>query len=94
MLTVRKLTSDEVDAMLASNAQKESKSRLVTMGLYDSLVADYTTGEFAEVQLSDGEKKLTVKKQIDKALTRRGLAAVWKRAKRNQSDILRFMVTE
>jgi hypothetical protein len=57
--------------------------------LYDTLVADFSEGEYGEVALGIDEKKPTVKKNILAAFTRRGLNVDWRRGK---ADTLRFQV--
>lgn len=91
MITGRKLTSEEVTALESKKSKKASGARKVMAELYDSLIADYGVGEYAEVTLGEGEKKITVKNNLKRALDRRGLSATWRRGK---ADTLKFQVTE
>lgn len=90
MVTVRKLTTEEVEALATSKVRNTGvRSRMAE--LYDSLVADYSTGEYAEVELGEDEKKVTVRSNLVKALARRGLFAEFRRGK---NDTLRFKVVD
>lgn len=88
MVTVRKLTSDEVTAMEATKERKAS-SRNVIAELYDSILAEYGAGDYVAVALGTGEHKQTVRKHITKALDRRGFSATWTRG---THDTLKFHI--
>lgn len=87
----RKLSADEVTALETRANRRAGSSRSVKEGLYDSLVADFAAGEYGEVQLGVDEKKPTIRKNVAKALERRGLSADWRRGGK---DTLRFQVVE
>lgn len=87
----RKLTAEEVTELQSKQNRQAGTSRLVKDGLYDSLVADFEVGEYGEIALGVDEKKPTVKKNITKAFTRRGLNLDWRRGK---TDTLRFQVLD
>lgn len=89
MITGRKLTAEEVEALQAKQARKAGNSRLVKQELYDTLVAGFEANEYGEISLGVDEKKPTVKKNVVKAFERRGLKVDWRRGK---ADTLRFQV--
>lgn len=85
----RKLTQEEVTELQAKKNRQAGNSRLVKQELYDTLVASFEAGEYGEIALGVDEKKPTVKKNIAKAFSRRGLNLDWRRGK---ADTLRFQV--
>jgi hypothetical protein len=90
MVTVRKLTSDEVTA-LTEKKEKGESSRSVIAALYDSMLAEYKAGDYVAVALGEGENKPTVRKHITRALARRNLCAKWRRG---TADTLKLHVID
>lgn len=75
MPTIRKLNPDEI------TVQKTAKlsARQQTAYQYDALLADFAPGEWAEVDLDDGDNRLTVRNRLEAAANRRGLHLAFRR---------------
>jgi|HigsolmetaAR202D_1030399.scaffolds.fasta_scaffold16335_3 hypothetical protein len=85
MPTVRKLTSDEVQAI-----QDRGKGlRQLIEEQYDRFLADYEIGDYGEAQIAENEKRLTVRNRFKAAAERRGVAL---RFIRTTGDTMRFKV--
>lgn len=84
----RKLTAEEV---AQAEKPKAGSSRLAKLAQYDTLVEDFSAGEWGELTLDENEKVLTVKKNVKLALERRNLDVQFGRSKGN---LLRFQVIE
>jgi hypothetical protein len=86
MPTVRKLTSDEVRSI----ENRGKGLRKLIEEEYDSFLGDYAVGDYGEADLSDDEKRLTVRNRLKAAARRRGLSVDFKRT---QGSILRFRIS-
>jgi hypothetical protein len=85
MPTVRKLTQEEVRTI----ENKGKGLRKLIEEEYDRFLGDYDVGEYGEAELTDDEKRLTVRNRLKAAARRRGLSIDFKRT---QGNILRFKV--
>lgn len=86
MPSVRRLTPEEVQTI----ERKGSSQRQQRDALYDELVRQFATGDYAEVELEAGDTKPTVRSNINKAAMRAGMDLTWLRG---QSGTLKFKVT-
>jgi hypothetical protein len=86
MPTVRKLSQEEVRTI----ENRGKGLRKLIEEEYDSFLGDYTLGDYGEAELSDGEKRLTVRNRLKAAARRRGLSVDFKRT---QGSVLRFRVS-
>lgn len=85
MPTVRKLSSDEVQAI-----QDRGKGlRQLVEEQYDRFIAEYEVGDYGEAQIAGDEKRLTVRNRFKAAADRRGVAL---RFIRTTGDTMRFKV--
>ena len=85
MPTVRKLAPEEVQTI----ENKGKGLRKLTEEQYDRFLADYEAGEYGEAELSDDEKRLTVRNRLKAAADRHGLKLNFMRTTGN---IIRFKV--
>lgn len=85
MPTIRKLSSDEITA----HKTAKLSPRQQTAHQYDALLADFSPGEWAEVDLDDGDNRLTVRNRLEAAATRRGLHLAFRRS---SGTIVRFAI--
>lgn len=85
MPTVRKLAPDEVQTI----ENKGKGLRKLTEEQYDRFLTEYDTGEYGEAELSDDEKRLTVRNRLKAAAGRRGLGVNFFRT---TGSIIRFKV--
>ena len=85
MPMIRKLSSDEI------TVQKTAKlsSRQQTAQQYDAMLADFVPGEWAEVDLDDGDNRLTTRNRLEAAAQRRGLHLAFRRT---SGHIVRFAI--
>jgi hypothetical protein len=87
MPTIRKLSLDEV-----RDIQKRTKgTRKLIEEEYDALLEGYSIGDYGEVELLDGENRLTVRNRLKAAAGRKGIALDFRRTKGNY---MRFRVVE
>lgn len=86
MPTVRKLSSEEVRTI----ENRGKGLRKLIEEEYDSFLGDYGVGDYGEADLSDDEKRLTVRNRLKAAARRRGLSVDFKRT---QGSILRFKIS-
>lgn len=87
MPVVRKLTSDEVDAL-----QTKAKGRRKLLEeQYDAILSDYDVGDYGEAELSPEENRLTERNRLRAAAVRRGLSIDFQRT---TGDFLRFHIRE
>jgi hypothetical protein len=87
MPTVRKLTSDEVDAL-----QTKAKGRRKLLEeQYDAILSDYDVGDYGEAELSPEENRLTERNRLRAAALRRGMMIEFQRT---SGDFLRFHIRE
>jgi hypothetical protein len=84
---VRKLTTDEIHAV----EQEHKSRRLLTTELYDSLLAEFSAGDYGEVAVKASENRTIVRNRLHAAVARRGLALRFLYARRRQ---LRFRVEQ
>jgi hypothetical protein len=82
---VRKLTTDEVHSV----EQQSKCRRRLTTELYDSLLAEFSAGDYGEVAVKANENRTIVRNRLHAAAARRGLALRFLHARRRQ---LRFRV--
>ena len=87
MPTMRKLTSEEVQAL--QNKGKGKGPRKLVEEQYDAILTDYEVGDYGEAELEPDEKRLTVRNRLHAAAQRRGLAIEFKRT---TGDLLRFYI--
>lgn len=87
MPTIRKLTPEDIEAIRRKG--KPVSDRQQVAAEYDAYLADLVPGDYAEVQLVDGENRATVAARLKAAGQRRGLRLRFARA---SSDRLRFEV--
>ena len=85
MPTIRKLAPEEVQTILS----KGKGPRKLAEEQYDALLSDFAVGDYAEAELSEDEKRLTVRNRLKTAAARRGVAIEFKRT---QGDIIRFRI--
>jgi hypothetical protein len=85
MPTVRKLAPEEVQTI----ENKGKGLRKLIEEQYDGFLAEYDTGEYGEAELSDGEKRLTVRNRLKAAAGRRGVAINFLRT---TGSIIRFKI--
>ncbi len=85
MPSVRKLSADEVWAL----ENKGKGQRKLIEEQYDSIIGEYSEGEYGEAVLEPGENRLTVRNRLKAAARRRNLAIDFRRTK---EDLLRFQV--
>jgi len=85
MPTVRKLSNDEVRAF----ENRGKGQRKLVEEVYDSILSEYTAGDYGEADLEPGDNRLTVRNRLKAAALRRGMALDFKRTKGN---LLRFKV--
>jgi hypothetical protein len=86
MPTVRKLSSEEVRTI----ENRGKGLRKLIEEEYDSFLGDYAVGDYGEADLSDEEKRLTVRNRLKAAARRRGLSVDFKRT---QGSVLRFRIS-
>lgn len=86
MPTVRKLMPEEVRTI----ENRGKGLRKLIEEEYDSFLDDYMVGDYGEAQLSNDEKRLTVRNRLKAAARRRGLSVDFKRT---QGSILRFKIS-
>jgi hypothetical protein len=82
---VRKLSQEEVRTI----ENKGKGLRKLIQEEYDLFLSDYDVGDYGEAELSDNEKRLTVRNRLKAAAKRRGLSVDFKRT---QGSILRFKI--
>ena len=87
MPQVRKLTPEEVYAL----ENKAKGQRKMTEELYDTILADYATGDYGEADLEQTDNRLTVRNRLRAAAKRRGVDITFHRT---NPGILRFQVVE
>jgi len=87
MPTVRKLTSDEVEAFQT----KPKGRRKLLEEQYDAILSDYDVGDYGEAELSPEENRLTERNRLRAAAVRRGLMIEFQRT---SGDFLRFHILE
>src|SRR5215217_7883312 len=85
MPTVRKLSQEEVRSI----ENRGKGLRKLIEEEYDSFLSDYSLGDYGEAELSDGEKRLTVRNRLKAAARRRELSVDFKRT---QGSLLRFRI--
>jgi len=85
MPTVRKLAPEEVQTI----ENKGKGLRKLTEEQYDRFLAEYDADEYGEAELSDDEKRLTVRNRLKAAAVRRGVGINFLRTK---GSIIRFKV--
>jgi hypothetical protein len=85
MPSVRKLSADEVWEI----ENKGKGQRKLIEEQYDSIIGEYSEGEYGEAVLEPGENRLTVRNRLKAAARRRNLAIDFRRTK---EDLLRFQV--
>jgi hypothetical protein len=66
--------------------QKSSERKHIAAE-YDALLFDYNAHDYVEVELSEGENKITVKNRLSAAAKRRNMWIKWGRGKAN---VLKF----
>ena len=85
MPNFRKLEPEEVQAI-----QNKGKGlRKLIEEQYDTILAEYSTGDYGEATLEPDENRLTVRNRMKAAARRRNLAIDFRRTK---EDILRFQI--
>jgi len=87
MPQVRKLAPDEVQAM----HNKGKGPRKLVEEQYDTILSDYTVGDYGEATLDPGENRLTVRNRIKAAARRRNIEVDFRRT---TGDLLRFQIVE
>jgi hypothetical protein len=87
MPQVRKLAPDEVQAMY----NKGKGPRKLVEEQYDTILSDYTVGDYGEATLDPGENRLTVRNRIKAAARRRNIEVDFRRT---TGDLLRFQIVE
>ena len=85
MPSVRKLSLEEVRTL----ENRGKGQRKIIEEQYDEFLQDYATGDYGEADLSDEEKRLTVRNRLKAAAKRRGLSIDFKRT---QGSLLRFKI--
>lgn len=85
MPTIRKLSSDEITA----HKTAKLSARQQTAYQYDALLADFAPGEWAEVDLDDGDNRLTIRNRLEAAATRRRLHLAFRRT---SGRMVRFVI--
>jgi hypothetical protein len=68
MPIMRKLRDEEATAL----DNKGMSARDITMAQYDQLMADFEPNDYGQADLSEGERKLTVRNRLKAAAERRG----------------------
>ena len=87
MPTIRKLSPEEI----TSRETSKLSQRQQTARQYDALLTDFAPGEWAEVELDDGDNRLTVRNRLQAAAERRGYNLAFRRTSGN---MVRFAVEE
>lgn len=87
MPSIRKLSPEEV----TSRETSKLSQRQQTARQYDALLADFAPGEWAEVELDDGDNRLTVRNRLQAAAERRGFNLAFRRTSGN---MVRFAIEE
>ena len=87
MPTVRKLSLDEVQAL----QNKGKGQRKIVEEQYDTILSEYSAGDYGEAELDSEEKRLTIRNRLKAAAQRHGLALEFKRTTGNT---IRFRVLE
>jgi hypothetical protein len=87
MPTVRKLASDEVQALQT----KPKGRRKLLEEQYDAILGDYDVGDYGEAELLAEENRLTERNRLRAAALRRGLVIEFQRT---SGDFLRFHISE
>lgn len=82
MPTIRKVDATEAEGW-EKNGNKNTGARKIVAAEYDAYFADVVSGDFLNFDLSDDEKRLTVKNRIHAAATRKGLGVRFIRTKGN-----------
>jgi hypothetical protein len=75
MATIRKLTSEEIEQLMRGTQKKGSagiSERVRIAQEYDMFLADFAPSDYGEVDLAEGENKLTVRSRLSAAAKRRG----------------------
>jgi hypothetical protein len=85
MPTLRKLVPEEIQTI----ENKGKGLRKLTEEQYDQFLAEYDADEYGEAELSDDEKRLTVRNRLKAAAGRRGLRLNFLRT---TGSIIRFKV--
>lgn len=85
MPNVRKLTAEEVWSL----ENKGKGQRKLIEEQYDSIIGEYSAGDYGEAMLEPGENRLTVRNRLKAAARRRNLSIDFRRTK---EDLLRFQV--
>lgn len=89
MATIRKLTTEEIERLRGGKPRGTSERARVAQE-YDVLLASFAPDEYGEVDLEEGERKLTVRHQLSAAAKRRGWAL---RYTPTRGQRIRFQVT-
>ena len=85
MPVVRKLTPEEIQVL----TEKPLGPRKLVEEEYDRYLADFSEGDWGEVQLVEGEIRLTIRSRLTAAAERRGLTLDFKRSR---DEVIRFQV--
>jgi hypothetical protein len=85
MPMVRKLSVDEVRDI----ENKGKGQRKLIEEEYDTIIGEYSEGDYGEAMLDAGENRLTVRNRLRAAARRRSLGLNFRRTK---EDLLRFQV--
>jgi hypothetical protein len=85
MPIIRKLALEEVQVIEG----KGKGPRRLAEEQYNAFLSDFEVGEYGEAQLSEDEKRLTVRNRLKAAAARRGVAIDFQRT---QGDIIRFQI--
>ena len=87
MPSIRKLTPEEMKAL----ENRGKGQRKLVEEEYDAILREYTVGDYGVAELSDDEKRLTVRNRLKAAAGRRGVALEFRRTRGPQ---LRFQVID
>jgi hypothetical protein len=85
MPTVRKLEPDEVRAI----ESRGKGTRKLIEEQYDEFLRDYLPGDYGEVDLEEGDNRLTVRNRLKAAAGRRNMGLEFRRTR---GPLLRFRV--
>lgn len=87
MPQIRKLALEEVQALQS----KGKGQRKLVEEEYDTMLKQYTIGEYGEAYLEPGENRLTIRNRLRAAMRRRGFDLDFKRT---SAELIRFKVIE
>jgi hypothetical protein len=87
MLTVRKLTPEEVESLQAKENKGSARSEIAKQ--YDQFLIEFGPNDHGEVELEEGDSKLNIRNRLRAAAERRGLKLGFLRA---NGLIVRFKV--